>query len=157
MAFGAALLAIALLHGPLQPPVARTTAALRPAADHAVLHGGVLEVVGLVTGPERPPENTPPPCLAGVCQPVVAVPGFEPRFERAHRSEALVLALQRANVEPLASLTWALVSTGLRLDWSPPVLEGPDAHARGWGSLMLRLRVRIDAENRLIFPKRPPS
>jgi hypothetical protein len=79
----------------------------------------------------------------------------EARYGSHHRSELFVLALERAHVEPLATVAWAFVATGLRLDWSPPVFDGGNADARGWGSLMLRLRVRIDATNHLVFPRHP--
>jgi hypothetical protein len=158
MAPAAALLATALLYGPLQPPIARATAVLRPVDLSVRPDPSRLDVAGLALGAERAAEVLPPPCIADVCQPIVAVPGFEPRFDRARRSEVFLHVLQRANVEPLASLTWAVISTGLRLEWSPPVFSyGQDVNARGWGTVMLRLRVRMDAENRLIFPRRPPS
>jgi hypothetical protein len=158
MAFGAAALATALLLGVphATPAAARPRTAFLRTPDLALHLGpGASDDRRFAASPERAREATPSACLGDVCQPVVAVPGYEPRYGRVHRSELVVLALQRAHVEPLASLSWALVATGLRLDWSPPVLEGPDVQARGWGKVMLRLRVRIDATNHLVFPKRP--
>ena len=96
-----------------------------------------------------------PVCSFDVCAPVVSVPGFEPRFGRAHRSEAFVALLGRANVEPVATIAWALVATGLRFDWSPPVYDGANAGGHGWGSVMLRLRLRLDAGAHVVVPPRP--
>jgi hypothetical protein len=96
-----------------------------------------------------------PACSGDVCQPVVSVPGFEPRYGRVHRSEAFVAILTRAHVEPIATLAWALVATGLRFDYTPVAFDGPNSGGHGWGSVFLRLRVRIDAEGRVAIPPRP--
>ncbi len=96
-----------------------------------------------------------PVCSGDVCQPIVSVPGFEPSYGRAHRSEAFVALLTRAHVEPLATMAWALVSTGLRFDWSPVAMDGPNAGGHGWGSVTLRLRLRLDAHNGIVIPPRP--
>jgi hypothetical protein len=96
-----------------------------------------------------------PVCSFDVCAPVVSVPGFEPSFGRAHRSEAFVALLTKANIEPVATIAWALVATGLRFDWSPPAFDGPNAGGHGWGSVMLRLRLRLDADSRVVVPPRP--
>lgn len=95
-----------------------------------------------------------PACSGGLCQPVVSVPGYEPRYA-THRSEAVVALLTRARVEPLATMAWALVSTGLRFDWSPPSFDGPNVSGHGWGSVMLRVRLRLDAQNAVYIPPRP--
>lgn len=106
--------------------------------------------------PGRPPSpGGGPICSGDVCAPAVAVPGFEPSYGRAHRSEAVVALLTRANVEPLATMAWALVATGIRFDYAPPSFDGTNVNARGWGSVMLRLRFRIDALNRPTIPARP--
>ncbi len=96
-----------------------------------------------------------PVCSFDVCAPVVSVPGYEPSFDRAHRSEAFVALLTRAHVEPLATVAWALVATGVRFDWSPPVFDGANGGGHGWGSVMLRLRLRIDADAHVVVPPRP--
>jgi hypothetical protein len=84
------------------------------------------------------------------------VPGFEPRFGRPSRSELAVAYLARAHVEPLATLGWMLVATGLRIDYTPPVLEERSAGPAGWGSLFVRLKFRLDAGNVPVLPRRPP-
>lgn len=148
-----------LLGAPSATPVAELSRASLHRAPDLTLHLGAaaLHDAGLAAMGGRAPDSTPPPCLGDVCQPVVSVPGFEPRYGRAHRSELFVLALERARVEPLATVAWALVATGLRFDWSPPVFDGQNVEAHGWGSVMLRLRVRIDATNHLVFPRRPSA
>lgn len=140
-------------------PVAALSLARVPPVPDLALHFAAAALDGshIVTRspPARDAPAPAPPCIGDVCQPVVAVPGFEPHFERVHRSELFVLALERAHVEPLAHVAWALVATGLRVDWSPPSLDGPGADRHGWGSVMLRLRLRLDATNHLVFPRRP--
>jgi hypothetical protein len=151
--------ALAVGAAPAGAVAARSAVGFPRAPDLAVrlaveaLGGPGTASLGAAPGDARP---APPPCTGDVCQPVVSVPGFEPRYGRVHRSELFVAALERAHVEPLASLAWAFVSTGLRLDWTPRALDGPNVDARGWGSVMLRLRVRLDAGNHLVFPRRRP-
>jgi hypothetical protein len=94
-------------------------------------------------------------CSGDICQPAVSVPGFEPSYGRAHRSEAFVALLTRAHVEPIATMAWALVVTGLRFDYSPVGFDGPNAGGHGWGSVFLRLRLRIDAQGGVVIPPRP--
>jgi hypothetical protein len=129
--------------------------ALRPQGDLAFRLRAGAGAEGPLAVPAEPRGREAPPCLGDVCQPRVAVPGFEPRYGRARRSELLVLALTRARVEPLASIAWALTATGLRLDWTPAALDGPSAGGHGWGSVFLRLRLRLDAENQPVFVQRP--
>jgi hypothetical protein len=95
-----------------------------------------------------------PPCVADVCQPRVAVPGMQPILSRPSRTELAVVYLERARFEPLATIGWALVSTGLRLDYTPPVLDGASRAPGGWGSVFLRVKFRLDADNEPVFPRR---
>ncbi len=96
-----------------------------------------------------------PICSGDVCQPIVSVPGFDPGYAgRDRRSEMFVALLTRAHVEPVATMAWALLATGLRFDYSPPIFDG-NARAHGWGSFMLRLRLRIDAQGGVVVPPRP--
>lgn len=142
------------------PPTA-TVAELSHAALHRgpdlTIHLRQDVVVPALLGPgasARAERATPPACLGDVCQPRVSVPGYEPRYGRAHRSELFVLALDRAHVEPFATIGWALVATGLRFDYTPVAFDGPNSGGHGWGSVFLRLRVRVDADNVPVFPKR---
>jgi hypothetical protein len=96
-----------------------------------------------------------PPCVADVCQAVVEVPGFATSFGRPHRSELFVALLDQAGIEPFATIAWVFVATGFRVDWAPPALDGGDpAGVRGWGSVFLRLRLRVDPMNQPVFPVR---
>ena len=100
--------------------------------------------------------GAPPACSGDVCQPRVSVPGFEPRFDaRGKRTELVLLALDRAHVEPLATIVWALASTGLRFDYTPPQMDAGLASGHGgWGHVQLLLRWRIDAQNAPVWPER---
>jgi hypothetical protein len=108
-----------------------------------------------VEGAPRQKAGGGPVCSGDLCQPAVSVPGFEPTYGRVHRSEAFVALLTRAHVEPIATIAWALVATGLRFDYTPVAFDGPNSGGHGWGSVFLRLRVRIDAEGRVAIPPRP--
>lgn len=110
--------------------------------------------VALPRGPRRE-RAVPPPCVADVCQARVDVPGFGPAFGKAHKSELFVALLDRARLEPFASIAWTFVVTGLRVDWTPANLDaGLGATRGGWGNVFVRLRLRIDALNRVVIPER---
>jgi hypothetical protein len=127
----------------------------RRAVPHAPLDGGGVAAAAALPSEERD-RTGGPVCSGDYCQPAVSVPGFEPSYGRVHRSEAVVALLTRAHVEPLATMAWALVSTGLRVDWAPPAFDGPNVGARaGWGMVMVRLRLRIDANGAVTVPPRP--
>jgi hypothetical protein len=96
----------------------------------------------------RAEASAPPPCLGDVCQPRVAVPGYEPRLStRGKRTELAAHLLDRANLEPLASVSHFLVVTGIRLDVTPAALDRSTLTngSAGRGHVQLMLRWRIDA------------
>jgi hypothetical protein len=149
LAFGAPAGQVAgLALGALTPPPDLVAHEARAEARASAL---VLELapLGTVSG------GRPPACSGDVCQPVVSVPGFEPRYGPAHRSEAFVALLTRARIEPLATVAWALVATGLRVDYTPVAFDGPNAGGHGWGSVFLRLRLRLSPYNAPVVPARP--
>jgi len=85
------------------------------------------------------PGRMPAPCQGDVCQPRVAVPGFEPRLStRGKRTELFLRTLDRLGLEPFATAARYLAATGLRLDVAPPTRAGP-AHFEVF------LRLRLDA------------
>jgi hypothetical protein len=109
----------------------------------------------LSIAPATPGREGLPPCVADVCQAAVEVPGLATTFGRPHRSELFVALLDQAGIEPFATIAWVFVATGLRVDWAPPALDGGDpAGVRGWGSVFLRLRLRVDPMNQPVFPVR---
>ncbi|BDG05961.1 hypothetical protein [Anaeromyxobacter oryzae] len=132
-------------------PPADLRLAIRPALSDvapAALDASFLR------SPER---SVPPPCLADVCQPRVAVPGFDLRAPVTDkRAEPALRLLDRARLEPLAPLAtagWLLAGTGIHLDYTPPQLANPvDAARGGWGHVELLLRWRIDAWNAPVSP-----
>jgi hypothetical protein len=80
------------------------------------------------------------------CQPRVAVPGYEPKLSiRGKRTELAAHLLDRAHLEPLASVSHFLVATGLRFDFTPAALDRSTPRAGGWGHVQLSLRWRVDA------------
>ncbi len=133
-----------------EPRLAVDLAIFAPTAPAA---GSSVSVPG-APEPGTAPSRAPPVCSGDLCQPVVSVPGHEPTYGRAHRSELFVALLDRAHIEPLATIAWALVSTGLRLEYDPPAFDGEPAGRAHWGSVFVRMKVRIDAYDRPVFPKR---
>jgi hypothetical protein len=101
-------------------------------------------------------ERAAAPCLPELCPPRVEVPGFTPRLARPSRTELFATLLDHAGIEPFATVAWLLVATGVRVDWSPPIADGPSSAAArgGWGTVSVRLRLRIDATNRPAMPAR---
>ncbi len=118
---------------------------------------GAGGAAGFDGGPHRHSIAGLPVCSADVCQAVVSVPGFDPRYDssRNARADAFAALLARARVEPFATVGRALVVTGVRVDYSPAVFESPSSGAHGWGSVQLRLRLRLDAHNAVVIPPIP--
>jgi hypothetical protein len=98
-----------------------------------------------------------PACSGDVCQPVVAVPGFEPSYTlRGKRTELAMKLAARFPVEPFTSIFWWVAATGLRLDWTPAQFN-PGAYpvrGAGFGFLGVELRWKIDAHGAPVFPRR---
>jgi hypothetical protein len=107
-----------------------------------------------------PPRAGPgaPACSGDVCQPRVSVPGFEPRVSmRGRRTDLALALLDRARVEPLATVVWVMAATGLRFDYTPAVFDegaGLSTGHGGWGHLQVLLRWRLDAESAPVWPVR---
>jgi hypothetical protein len=99
--------------------------------------------VGDAPGPER---AAPPACVADVCQARVEVPGLATAVRRPHRTELFATMLDRAGIEPFATIAWIFARTGLRIDWAPPSRGTGDPAT--WGSFSVRVRLRLDAMNR---------
>jgi len=129
-------------------PRGRTPDLALHAAARARAAAGLAGVATRTTSTERPV------CSGDVCEPAVALPGEEPRFDRATRTDLFLALVSRAGIEPLASVVWAFASTGLQVEYRPS-WDGADGSGRGWGSVLVRLRFRLDADNRPVFAARP--
>lgn len=109
------------------------------------------------SGPAALPHGAPPPCADDLCQPRVAVPGYEPQFSiRGKRTELALRLLDRARFEPLASLVWAMAVTGVRLDYTPARFDtgALDTGRGGWGHFQVLVRWRLGADGAPIWPLR---
>lgn len=98
-----------------------------------------------------------PACSGEVCQPRVAVPGFQPQVSmRGKRTELVLALLDHARIEPLATVVWMIAATGLRVDYTPAIFDqgGTSYGHGGWGHLQVLLRWRIDAVNAPVRPVR---
>lgn len=103
----------------------------------------------------RPEGDAPPPaCLGELCQPRVSVPGHELKFARPSRTELAAVYLERANLEPFATVAWLLLASGLRFDYTPPEFGGPSQAPTRWGSVFVRVKFRVDADNVPVIPRR---
>jgi hypothetical protein len=99
--------------------------------------------------------TTGSPCLGDYCPPRVSVPGFEQRLLRPSRTELAAVYVERLKLEPFASIARGLLVTGLRLDYTPPVRDATHAPTE-WGTVFVRFRFRIDAQNRPLLAGRTP-
>jgi hypothetical protein len=117
---------------------------------------GSLLVAGAAPGEAR---AGAPACAGDVCQPRVAVPGYEPRYTaRGKRTELALAFLDRLHAEPLATVAWWVARTGVRLDFTPPQLD-PGQHpitGAGWGRFQVLVRWKLDATNAPVFAARAP-
>lgn len=151
------LAALGLAAGEIGPEV---TAAIWPCGDASPCLEVplTLEAAGgglVLPARARRERAAPPACVGDVCQPRVDVPGFGPSFGKAHKSELFVALLDEAHIEPIASIAWIFVVTGLRVDWTPANMDPSLGATRGgWGNVFVRLRLRIDANNRVVIPER---
>jgi hypothetical protein len=148
----AGLLALAAVSG---LPAARASGAdLRLAEPE---DGGARAVLVLARGSARGEEVGAPACSGEVCQPIVTVPGFEPRYSsRGKRTELTLKLLEKARLEPFATAAFWFAASGLRLDYTPPQLSPgsyPPGYS-GWGRASIWLRWRIDAAGTPVFPRR---
>ncbi|HTP50992.1 MAG TPA: hypothetical protein VMK42_09855 [Anaeromyxobacteraceae bacterium] len=83
-------------------------------------------------------------CYLDVCQPAVALPGQEARFDvRGRRTELALSMLASLNAEPFSGVARSIALAGVRLDYLPPQMDsGPHT---GFGKVNLSVRWRLDA------------
>jgi hypothetical protein len=139
---------------PAPPRAAHPVISLLPVASWASPMGSAL-----VRRRSSRRETAPPVCSGDVCEPIVAVPGFEPSYSiRGKRTELTLKLLQRFPIEPFATVIWWLGAAGLRFDWTPPQLRPGDFPPgyTGLGEMQVELRWKIDARGVPIFPRRYP-
>jgi hypothetical protein len=148
----AGLAAAVALASPGAPPPALRAPARADLAVH--VRADAARAVGTVDG-ARAGSPGAPPCLGDVCQPRVSVPGFDPTYQRASRTDLALSYLDRVRLEPFATIAWALLATGLRLEYNPPLFDSASQAPAGWGSVFVRVKLRVDADNRPVVPKRP--
>jgi hypothetical protein len=87
-----------------------------------------------------------PACRAEFCQPRVAIPGQEVRFDtRGKRTEMALAALDRLQLGTLSTLARAANTAGVRVDYLPPQLDSLSAGRGGFGKLAVGVRWRLDA------------
>jgi hypothetical protein len=85
-----------------------------------------------------------PPCLADICQPRVAVPGYEPHYDPRNRGNGLIVfASQQKQLGAVASMAGLADTLGLRAQYlqGGALGSGPG----GKGMVTVGLRWRLDA------------
>jgi hypothetical protein len=102
------------------------------------------------------PEGGPPACVNGICQPRVSIPGREITFSGRGKTTELALALlDRAHLEPFATMVWGLAYTGIRFSYTPAHVERSLSTGHGgWGRAQVVVRWRLDAWNAPVWPVR---
>ena len=138
----AALLVLALDAGGARPPPPE----LRAASLLAAAGQGASPVPVATPARADAGDEPPPPCSGEVCQPQVAVPGYEPRFStRGARTRLTLEALDALRLEPLATVAWWLAATGVRLDYTPATLDAAANGGVGVAHFQVLVRWRVDA------------
>lgn len=122
-------------------------ARVAPAGAPLVASASALRIGPPMAGPVAPLQGervgaSGPACLGDVCQPVVSVPGFEPRWRKGRNELALGL-LERADIQPISGLAALIVRSGIQVEFSPAVVDPGTRH--GWGRLVLGYRWRLGA------------
>ncbi|HET7826455.1 MAG TPA: hypothetical protein VFK90_14060 [Anaeromyxobacter sp.] len=151
------LAAVGLVAAAVGAPGPQPPARYAPVRADLAVHArsaAARDALGGVDGP-RAGTLGAPPCLGDVCQPRVSVLGYDPSYQRPSRTDLALSYLDRVRLEPFASIAWALLATGLRFEYNPPVFDAASQGPAGWGSVFVRVRFRVDAENHPVVPKRP--
>jgi hypothetical protein len=106
---------------------------------------GALTEVALRAHPAETPW-TPPACIGDTCQPVVSVPGYEPRIDvRGKRTEFFVSTLERLDAGLVAVVARSMATAGVRLEFTPAQAQAPVPGRTGAGRVELVVRWRLDA------------
>ncbi len=104
---------------------------------------------------EGAPAESPPPCLGDVCQPRVSVPGYAPAYTmRGARTRLTLEALDRLRIEPVSTVAWWLVTTGVRFDYTPAAVDSALSGGTGVARGQIALAWRIDAWGSPTFAER---
>lgn len=104
---------------------------------------------------EGAPAEAPPPCLGDVCQPQVSVPGYAPAYSmRGSRTRLTLEALDRLRIEPVSTVAWWLVTTGVRFDYTPAAVDSALSGGTGVARGQITLAWRIDAWGSPTFAER---
>ncbi len=101
----------------------------------------------LATPAPRDETRSPPPCSGGVCQPQVALPGYQPRFTTGNaRTQLTLKALDAAHLEPMATVAWWVAGTGLRFEYVSATMDATATGGRvGLRHYQVVLGCRLDA------------
>jgi hypothetical protein len=118
--------------------------ALRPGGVSAYAPGPVVYALGPAQGADGLPI-----CLAGVCQPRVALPGQTQSFADL-RQDLFVTMMARAPLQPVSQLARLIASTNLVLDYRAPRQDPTMAAHGGWGKVMVVLRWKLDADGQRV-------
>jgi hypothetical protein len=95
-----------------------------------------------------------PPCIGNTCQPRVSipVPGFETRIDMRGTGAAVIAStLERANAGVLATVARAMATSGVRLEYQPPLGQDALPKHSNLGALSVMVRWRLDAWNGPVF------
>jgi hypothetical protein len=85
-------------------------------------------------------------CIAEFCQPRVAIPGREPEFDtRGKRTELALATIDGMQGGGVSAIARAINTAGIQVDYRPGQLESDSNSRRGFGSLHVGVRWRLDA------------
>jgi hypothetical protein len=97
---------------------------------------------------EAPAASDNPACRAEFCQPRVAIPGREIRFDsRGKRTEMALTAIDGLGLGLISSVARAANAAGVRVDYLPQQLDTSNTSRGGFGKVTAGVRWRLDAWN----------
>jgi hypothetical protein len=102
-----------------------------------------------VVGGQRPApaKEMSSSCVGEICAPRVTIPGREPPLIRPSRVDLAATYLARMDMNFLSKVARGLLTTGLRVEYTPPAFTGASSAPTAWGTVFVRVRFRVDATN----------
>jgi hypothetical protein len=151
--FTVSIAALCAAVGGTEPSLAAPSAASLAGGSEAPLLAE-RKLIDMVDGQRTASaKETSSSCVGEVCAPRVTIPGREPPPLRPSRIDLAATYLARTDLTFLSKVARGLLTTGLRLEYTPPAFTGPSSAPTAWGPVFVRVRFRVDAMNVPVVPR----